>query len=239
MKIKKYIPRKYLLLLKLLIRYVIDFKNGHRKRFAKEYSETSALTFFLETKQAIRQNASSENKIHNLKIAAKKIEKIVIYPNEIFSFWHIIGNPSKKNGYKKGRNLIATKIKEDYGGGLCQLSGIIYHTCLKAGLEILERHNHSIDIYEEVERFTPLGADATIVFGYKDLRIKNNFQQPIAFQFLITSTDLICKLNSPVKLPEYELFFTREEIKSGVIVHTKRKKESGTEVIQRSEYKIQ
>jgi len=60
----------------------------------------------------------------------------------------------------------------DYGGGLCQLSGIIYHAVLEAGLEILERHPHSLDIYTATTRYTPLGSDAAVVYGHKDLRFK-------------------------------------------------------------------
>ena len=73
------------------------------------------------------------------------------------------------------------KLVFSAGGGLCQLSSLLYHLSLLAGLEILERHAHSVDIYQEEERFTPLGADATVSFPYRDLRIRNTFNCPIRF----------------------------------------------------------
>jgi vancomycin resistance protein VanW len=33
------------------------------------------------------------------------------------------------------------------GGGLCQLSGIVYEAGLRAGLDPAERHPHSRDLY--------------------------------------------------------------------------------------------
>ncbi len=88
------------------------------------------------------------------------------------------------------RNLVNGKIQFTYGGGICQVAGILYHLALMAGLDILERHSHSLDIYTEVERFTPLGADATVVYGYKDLRIRNNTGHPICFEIYITGNEI-------------------------------------------------
>lgn len=80
--------------------------------------------------------------------------------------WWAIRVP--KRDTKNGRNLVAGKIQGNYGGGLCQVSGLLYYIALATGLEILERHAHSIDIYAEEDRFAPLGADDTVVFGYKN-----------------------------------------------------------------------
>ena len=113
--------------------------------------------------------------MHNLKLAIQSIESVDILPREIFSFWKIVGNPSKRNGFIGSRSIINGQVTNSIGGGLCQLSGLVYYLSLKSGLEILERHNHSMDIYTEETRFTPLGSDATVVYGYKDLKIRNNF----------------------------------------------------------------
>lgn len=39
------------------------------------------------------------NKITNLKIATKKLDRIVIRPGETFSYWKLIGKTTKKKGY--------------------------------------------------------------------------------------------------------------------------------------------
>ncbi len=88
------------------------------------------------------------------------------------------------------------KITPTYGGGLCQLSGIIYYASLYANLDIIERYNHSTDIYTNETRFTPLGSDATVVYGFKDLKIKNNLKNPIKFSFSLKKNSLTIRINS-------------------------------------------
>lgn len=94
---------------------------------------------------------------------------------------------------------------QDVGGGVCQVSGLIYHVSLLAGLVIEERHNHSIDLYTDETRFSPLGLDATVVFGYKDLRIQNKYSFPIKFEFLIADHTIEIKLISSEEIPLQQL----------------------------------
>lgn len=152
-----------------------------------------------------------ENKKHNLKVASEKINQIIVYPNEIFSFWKIVKNPNNTNVYKSGRSLVAGKLQEQIGGGLCQISGAIFHLALLSRLEIVERHQHSVDIYTEENRYTPLGTDATVVFGYKDLRIRNPYHFPIQFRFSVEENHFVGELCSKEKIETSALNF---EIKS-------------------------
>ena len=122
-----------------------------------------------------------------------------------------MGEPNKSNGFKKGRNLIAGVLKEDYGGGLCQLSGMLYHLSLLGGLEIVERFNHTVDIYTDETRYTPLGSDATIVYGYKDLRVRNNYGFPITFQFEITNDALCVELLSTESIEKQKIEFIKSQ----------------------------
>jgi vancomycin resistance protein VanW len=106
-----------------------------------------------------------EAKIHNITLAIKGMNNLVIPPGTIFSFWHIVGRPTRVRGYLPGRSLVGGQLGPDFGGGLCQLSGLIYCTSLVAGLQILERHPHSRDIYDDQTRYAPLGADAAVASG--------------------------------------------------------------------------
>jgi len=152
-----------------------------------------------------------------LKFAKKRNENLrVIYPNEIFSFWKVIGNPNYQ--FQKGRTIQNGEIVEDVGGGLCQVSGIIYYVSLIGGLEVLERFNHSTDIYNDETRFCPLGTDATIVYGYKDLRLRNKFSFPIRFKIEIAVQLISIKLLSIEPINENELFFEINELKENTTV---------------------
>ena len=180
--IKKIVPFYIKVKLQLLKRSVRDVVKGYYFNYAKRRYSTNDFSNSIALKQELKPN-KAKNK--NLLRAIKKIEQIQINPNEILSFWRIVGNPSKKNGFTESRSLVNGKIENTIGGGLCQLSGLMYYISLIAQLEILERHNHSIDIYNEETRFTPLGSDATVACGYKDLKIRNNLNCPIKFNFSI------------------------------------------------------
>lgn len=205
MNLKSIIPKYIKLKFRLVKRFLSDITID----FAIANNEKTTLLNSISTIQEIKHGAFYDNKVHNLKVASSKVETIIIYPNEIFSFWKVIGSPLEKNGFKTGRNIIKGKVSEEIGGGLCQLSSIIYFAALKGNLEIIERYNHSVDIYKEDERFTPLGSDATVVYGYKDLRIKNNYNFPIKFSLLFEENKIICKLESEMKIEESTLDFTR------------------------------
>lgn len=216
MKIRALIPKSFKLKFRLIKRFLSDRSID----FAIKYNSKKTFTNSIATTQEIKQGAFFENKVHNIKTASFKVESIIINPNQVFSFWKIVGSPSEKNGFKKGRNIIKGKVSEEIGGGLCQLSSILYITSLKANLEILERHNHSVDIYKEEDRFTPLGADATVVYGYKDLRIKNNYEFPIQFRFSYIENQIICNLESLEKIDENKLNFIRNYKENSIEVST-------------------
>lgn len=209
--IRKIIPANIKLKLKLILRKMEDKKLGYDKRIIKNQSMLIDYENSIKLTQIIRPSHLFENKIANLKIASQLIEQYIIHPNEIFSFWRIVGEPNQKNGYKKGRNIVGGKLQEAYGGGLCQLSGIIYHLALISGLEILERHNHSMDIYTDETRYSPLGADATVVYGYKDLRIVNNFDFPIRLKFQISNEQITALLSSSQEIKRQKISFEKQE----------------------------
>jgi vancomycin resistance protein VanW len=194
--------------IKLLIIFCGDMLTLRFFKFSKPEKEKSNFPHFISIEQKIKPSATFENKIFNLKYAAKKINQHILKPNQIFSFWQIVGNPNRN--LKKSRSIRNGKIADEVGGGLCQISGIVYYISILTGLEIVERHNHSIDIYQEHERFTPLGTDATVVYGNRDLRIKNNFDFSIKFEIEIKENQLIIKLLSSNKISAKNLIFAEK-----------------------------
>lgn len=114
------------------------------------------------------------NKIENLKIAVSKLDKILIRPNETFSYWKLIGNPTYKKGYKDGMVLFYGRIGIGVGGGLCQLSNLIYWMTIHTPLTVVERYRHSYDVFPDSNRTQPFGSGATCVYNYRDLMIKND-----------------------------------------------------------------
>jgi vancomycin resistance protein VanW len=114
------------------------------------------------------------NKVENLKLAVKELDGIVIRPGETFSYWRLIGRPTKRKGYKEGMVLYNGGFKPGVGGGLCQLSNLIYWMTLHTQLKVKERYRHSYDVFPDVNRTQPFGSGATCVYNYRDLQIYND-----------------------------------------------------------------
>ena len=233
--IRKLLPTSLKLQIRIAQRRISDWKNRKALPIARsKVGINGTLQFSVD--QVIKRTSLFENKVHNIQLAAQQVAAITILPGEVFSFWETVGNPSEANGYKTGRNIVNGVLKEAIGGGLCQLSGIIYHTSLLAGLTIVERFNHTVDIYKEEDRFTPLGADATVVYGYKDLRVKNQLNVPIRFIFSFQPEQITCGIQSERSIQPKQLRFQRNELSSRREVVTF--DENTEEILAKSSYLI-
>lgn len=125
------------------------------------------------------------NKVHNLKLAARTINRVVIGPGETFSFWQLVRWADRKEKYKDGLNLVDGKIVASYGGGLCMLSDTLFWMFLHTPLTTVERHGHAVKSFPGVSEDFPSGTDATVSEGWLDLKVHNKtdhtFQIEVSF----------------------------------------------------------
>lgn len=128
-----------------------------------------------------------ENKKTNLKIASGRLNGIILKPGETFSFWKLVGRPSKNKGYLEGLSLQNGELKKDTGGGLCQLANLIYWMTLHTPLNVVERWRHGYDVFPDAERTQPFGTGATVAYNYIDLQIYNPTEQ--YFQLILWLDD--------------------------------------------------
>lgn len=155
------------------------------------------------------------NKVTNLKIATKKIDKIVIHPGETFSYWKLIGKTTAKKGYLPGMVLFYGTYKMGIGGGLCQLSNLIYWMTLHTPLTITERYRHSYDVFPDSKRTQPFGSGATCVYPYRDLMITNNTDSDYELRVTVGDKYLEGAWYSNNKpLYKYEIIEKNHEMKS-------------------------
>ena len=114
------------------------------------------------------------NKVDSLKIAASCIDGIVLKPGETFSFWRLVGKPSARRGFKTGMLLCNGTVAQGLGGGLCQMTNLIYWMVLHTELTITERWHHGFDVFPDEGRTQPFASGATCSYNYIDLQITNN-----------------------------------------------------------------
>lgn len=215
----KNLPREFRRWISQVRRDAADILTGRHKMMSVAsnaiFPQAASYPVQLNLEQRIIPTESVEAKIHNLKQAATRVHNLVMLPGQIFSFWRVVGRPNKANGFQRGRSLLGGRLELDYGGGLCQLSGLLYQLSLQAGLDILERHAHSRDIYREEERYAPLGADATVAYGFKDFRIRNNTSAAICFRISVGPQNLIAQICSPTGIKPNVIEYLRTNEASG------------------------
>jgi vancomycin resistance protein VanW len=127
------------------------------------------------------------NKVTNLKIAAKRINGIIIKPGETFSFCKLVGLPTKKKGYLLGMELTFGEARAGIGGGICQISNLIHWLIIHSSLTVTERYHHSFDPFPDDRRVLPFGSGATVFYNYRDHQFINNTEH--TFQINLWFTD--------------------------------------------------
>jgi len=114
-------------------------------------------------------NPQKVNRSRNIELAAKAIDGYLLPPGEIFSFNQVVGPRTKERGYDEADVILNKRFVPDVGGGVCQVSTTLYNAVLRANLEIIERHPHSILI-----RYVEPGMDAAVAYGSLDFVFRNN-----------------------------------------------------------------
>jgi vancomycin resistance protein YoaR len=109
----------------------------------------------------------------NIEKGASIINRVLVAPDETFSFVKALGEVSLAAGYKNAYIIRAGKTELDVGGGICQVSTTFFRAVLNSGLNVTERRNHAyrVSYYEED---LPPGYDATIFIPSPDLKFHND-----------------------------------------------------------------
>lgn len=175
----------------------------------------------------------------NIRIACDKINGSVIPSGSIFSFNDVVGEGSAKNGFAPGRVLYRDRTAMEAGGGLCQVSSTLFNALLMAGCIIMERHRH----FQPVT-YVPLGLDATIKYGKKDLRMKNPHAHHLNVEIRASDSSLMVVITAEQKPPfRYEIYTEEnvqavpfadesERIRRGITVHVYRKRFRGNTLLE-------
>ncbi len=153
---------------------------------------------------------SIPGRIHNVALAASRINGILIKPGEEFSFNAAIGDISAATGYQSAYIIKDGRTVLGDGGGVCQVSSTLFRAALNAGIPIIERHAHAYRVhYYEDGGFKP-GLDATVFSPTVDLRIKNDTPAHILIQTKTDTKNLTLT---------FELYGTRDGRQAEILDH--------------------
>lgn len=135
-------------------------------------------------------SALQDGKIANLRLAVGAIDGIVLRPGEVFSYWHGVGVPSTRRGFRDGLVLGPDGMESGTGGGLCQLSNLLYWMALHAPVRVIEHHHHGADLFPDDDRIQPFGSGATVFYNYVDLRFANETDRSLQIRAWLTDDEL-------------------------------------------------
>ena len=180
----------------------VDFDLEKAKKFLEEYNNNSEFNIQLKYTEpkvklknlkinvfpnqlstfSTRFDENNKERSTNLNIAASKIDGTILSPGEEFSYNKVVGERSISAGYKEAKIYQGGKVIDGLGGGICQISSTLYNAVVCANLDVTERYNHQF-----ITSYVQPGRDATVAYGSKDFKFKNNRTYPIRIDVYITS----------------------------------------------------
>lgn len=130
-------------------------------------------------------------RVSNIDRMAQAINGKVLRPGETFSLNGATGARTLANGYQEAGVLVDGELVPGIGGGVCQVATTLFNAVYEAGLQVIERGNHSLYISKY-----PKGRDAMVNFGVQDLRFKNDTPYGLLLQARVSAKDLTVSIYS-------------------------------------------
>lgn len=165
---------------------VLRHGQGVELRDAAKLAEMKAS---LWTQVSAEEFPLTAGKVQNLRVSCLALHGTEVPADEVFSFWKQLGRTTRKKGFTEGRELRSGCLVPNIGGGLCQVSGLLHAAAVEAGLEVVEKHEHSRML---PGTDLPPERDATVFWNYVDLRFKAPFAWRLEMK--LTDTDLVVSI---------------------------------------------
>lgn len=116
---------------------------------------------------------------YNLVTGVKKVHAKLLMPGEILDYWKLASNKNLWD-FKYGWVIADGKEEWKFGGGICGSATLVFIPSWKAGLEIVERRNHSL-FYSSLYPKEQIGLDATVYRPKPNLIMRNSLNSPVLF----------------------------------------------------------
>lgn len=118
---------------------------------------------------------SHTNRIKNIAHAVARLNGALIKPDEEFSAIRYAGPFTAENGFLPEAVIKGKEIKDEIGGGMCQIGTTLFRMAMNSGMNITQRQNHSLVVgyYADPVNGNP-GTDATLYEPSLDLKFKND-----------------------------------------------------------------
>ena len=140
--------------------------------------DASAVLGYFET--PYDGSGRSAERTHNLRVAASKIDGMVLMPSETFDFNAVVGDRSLAGGFRPAPVIAGGELVDGVGGGACQIAGSLHAAAFFAGLRIVERSPHS-----RPSSYIKMGLDAAVSYPNLNFRFENTTDRPIQIRVIV------------------------------------------------------
>lgn len=117
---------------------------------------------------------STAERINNIRLAAAKLDGLILLPGESFSYNDVVGKRTEEAGFQYADAYSDGQVVPELGGGICQVSSTLYSASLYARMKILSRTNHYFKV-----GYLDYGMDATVSWGGPDFKFRNDRELPV------------------------------------------------------------
>ena len=150
-------------------------------------------------------HGSRPERTENIRLAAAALDGAVLLPGDVLSFNERVGARTPERGYLMAPVILHETRQLQAGGGICQVASTMFVAGLLSGLSVNERWRHSTPV-----DYIAVGEDATIAWGAKDLRLRNDLAQRVRLRVAIVGSTLSVRFEG--EQPEPDTFeLAREE----------------------------
>ncbi len=187
-------------------RKIKDFLSSDK--FAKQRDRSLLpVVIYTHTSEVIKHGPGIDpelqlGKKHNIELVCRRINGLVINPGETFSFWHLAGKSSRRNGFASGRILRNGKLVSGTGGGLCNLANTLHLLIMHSPMTITELHHHSDALAPDPDGIRiPYSAGTSVSYNYIDLRFRNDTDRPVQIVARCEEDYLIAEMRTTKEYP--------------------------------------
>ncbi|NDU75919.1 hypothetical protein GWI34_25305 [Actinomadura sp. DSM 109109] len=133
--------------------------------------------------------APGEPRVRNIGLAARALDGHAVGPGETFSFNDAVGPRTRSRGYVPAPAIMGSRLADDVGGGVCQVSTTLYNAVFLAGLDIRKARAHTLWMPEY-----PEGREAAVFYPQLDFTWRNDTGAPVRIQVVVAEASLTVNL---------------------------------------------
>ncbi len=158
----------------------------------KQAEDLGIITVIGEYTTEFSNYEGTENRNHNIKLVADILDGSVARANGgVWSFNEQSGDTTKDPPFASAGSIVDGRHVDSIGGGICQVATTVFNAVYEAGLDIVERHNHSYYISNY-----PAGRDVGVSYGEMEFKWKNSLPNDVLLKLSYTDTSVTAKLYS-------------------------------------------